>query len=35
VIFNVYPDYPEDGGVLPCAGVTRAGSIQPCKLGKT
>jgi hypothetical protein len=34
VIFNVYPDYPEDGGILPCAGVTRAGSIQPCKLRK-
>jgi len=32
VMFNVYPDYPETDQILPCAGVSRAGSTQPCKL---
>jgi hypothetical protein len=29
VMYNVYPDSAEP---LPCAGVTRAGSTQPCAL---
>ena len=33
VIFNVYPEYPESAEPLPCAGVSRAGSTQPCNLG--
>ena len=32
VIFNVFPDYPETDQILPCAGVTRAGSAAPCHL---
>jgi hypothetical protein len=32
VIFNVFPDYPESERLLPCAGVTRAGSAVPCDL---
>lgn len=32
VIFNVFTDYPETGHPLPCAGVSRAGSTQPCDL---
>jgi len=32
VLFNVYPNYPEADQILPCAGVWRAGSTQPCKL---
>jgi hypothetical protein len=32
VIFNVCPDYPATDRLLPCAGVTRAGSTQPCQL---
>jgi hypothetical protein len=32
VIFNVFPDYPETGEILPCAGVLRAGSAAPCDL---
>jgi len=35
VILNVFRDYPEDApGPLPCAGVSRAGSTQPCSLGQ-
>jgi hypothetical protein len=33
VILNVYPDYPETEQLLPCAGVSRRGSTQPCALG--
>jgi hypothetical protein len=33
VIFNVFTDYPQAGRLLPCAGVSRAGSTQPCDLG--
>ncbi len=33
VIFNVFTDYPDTGHLLPCAGVSRAGSTQPCQLG--
>jgi hypothetical protein len=33
VIFNVFPDYPETGELLPCAGVSRPGSAGPCQLG--
>jgi hypothetical protein len=32
VIFNVFPDYPETREVLPCAGISRAGSAVPCDL---
>jgi hypothetical protein len=32
VLFNVYPGYPETDRILPCAGVSRAGSTQPCTL---
>lgn len=32
VIFNVFTDYPETDKLLPCAGVSRAGSTQPCDL---
>ncbi len=32
VIMNVYPDYPEGAGILPCAGVSRAGSTEHCTL---
>jgi hypothetical protein len=32
VIFNVFTDYPDTGGLLPCAGVSKAGSTQPCDL---
>ncbi len=32
VIFNVFTDYPETSRLLPCAGVSRAGSTQPCDL---
>ena len=34
VIFNVFPDYPTASHTLPCAGVSRAGSTQPCDLGR-
>jgi hypothetical protein len=33
VILNVFRDYPDTGRLLPCAGVSRAGSTKPCKLG--
>jgi Protein of unknown function (DUF2695) len=33
VILNVYPDYPETGDPVSCAGVSRAGSTRPCTLG--
>jgi hypothetical protein len=32
VIFNVYPRYPATDRILPCAGVSRAGSTKPCQL---
>jgi hypothetical protein len=32
VLFNVWPDYPEAQGPLPCAGVA-PGCIEPCGLG--
>jgi Protein of unknown function (DUF2695) len=32
VIFNVFTDYPDTDRLLPCAGVTKAGSTQPCDL---
>jgi uncharacterized protein DUF2695 len=34
VILNVYRDYPDSPEPLPCAGVRRAGSTQPCNLGR-
>jgi hypothetical protein len=33
VILNVYPDYPDTEELLPCAGVSRRGSTDPCALG--
>ena len=32
VTLNVYRDYPDTAEPLPCAGVSRAGSTQPCDL---
>jgi hypothetical protein len=32
VIFNVYTDYPDTDRLLPCAGVSKAGSTLPCDL---
>lgn len=32
IIFNVYTDYPVTNRILPCAGVSRAGSTRPCLL---
>jgi hypothetical protein len=32
IILNVYTDYPATDRILPCAGVSRAGSTQPCQL---
>ncbi len=32
VLLNVFPDYPDSTGPLPCAGVTRPGSARPCDL---
>jgi hypothetical protein len=32
VICNVYPDYPESGRLLPCAGQFQPGSAAPCDL---
>jgi hypothetical protein len=32
VIFNVFPDYPDTSEILPCAGVPRPGSADPCQL---
>lgn len=32
VLLNVFPEYPEGTGVLPCAGQPRAGSAVPCDL---
>ena len=32
MIFNVYPYYPRQAQLLPCAGVLRAGSSVPCDL---
>jgi hypothetical protein len=32
VIFNVFPDYPDIEEILPCAGVPRPGSAEPCQL---
>jgi hypothetical protein len=32
VLLNVFPDYPETGRVLPCAGQPQSGSAAPCDL---
>jgi hypothetical protein len=32
VMMNVWPDYPVSGRLLPCAGVSRPGSTDPCHL---
>jgi hypothetical protein len=32
VIFNVFADYPPADQLLPCAGVSRTGSTDPCDL---
>lgn len=32
VILNVYPDYPQAGRLLPCAGQPQADSAAPCTL---
>jgi uncharacterized protein DUF2695 len=32
VLMNVFPDYPPADRPLPCAGVPRPGSAQPCQL---
>jgi hypothetical protein len=33
VLLNVFPDYPEHGRLLPCAGQPQPGSAVPCDLG--
>jgi hypothetical protein len=33
VVMNVYPDYPDTGHLLPCAGQPQTGSAGPCDLG--
>ena len=32
VVMNVFPDYPDTGHLLPCAGQPQAGSAGPCDL---
>jgi Protein of unknown function (DUF2695) len=32
VLLNVFPDYPDTGRPLPCAGQRQAGSAVPCEL---
>jgi hypothetical protein len=32
VLLNVFPDYPETGAPLPCAGQPQPGSAMPCDL---
>jgi Protein of unknown function (DUF2695) len=32
VLLNVFPDYPETGALLPCAGQPQPGSAMPCDL---
>jgi hypothetical protein len=32
ILMNVFPDYPLSAQPLPCAGVLRPGSAQPCDL---
>jgi hypothetical protein len=32
VLMNVFPGYPQSDGPLPCAGMPRPGSVQPCQL---
>jgi hypothetical protein len=32
VVMNVFPDYPDAGHLLPCAGQPQAGSAGPCDL---
>jgi hypothetical protein len=32
VLMNVFPDYPDTGVPLPCAGQPQAGSAMPCDL---
>ena len=32
VLLNVFPDYPETGTPLPCAGQPQPGSAMPCDL---
>ena len=32
VVLNVFPHYPESGGLLPCAGQPQPGSAAPCDL---
>ena len=32
VLLNVFPDYPDTGHLLPCAGQPQAGSACPCDL---
>jgi hypothetical protein len=34
VLINVFPYYPSDTELLPCAGVLRVGSAMPCDLGQ-
>jgi hypothetical protein len=32
VLLNVFPHYPDGGGLLPCAGQSQPGSAAPCDL---
>jgi hypothetical protein len=32
IVMNAFPDYPPVTRLLPCAGVSRRGSLRPCEL---
>ena len=34
IVMNAFPEYPPVPGPLPCAGVSRRGSLRPCDLGR-
>jgi hypothetical protein len=34
VLLNVFPDYPQTGTLLPCAGQPQPGSVAPCDLSR-
>jgi hypothetical protein len=34
VLLNVFPDYPDTGRLLPCAGQPQPGSAVPCNLDR-
>jgi hypothetical protein len=34
IVMNAFPEYPPVPGPLPCAGVSRPGSLRPCDLSR-